>query len=263
MFANYHTHTWRCKHSDQVPDEAFVQAAISAGLKVLGFADHTPWPFVSGHHVPNVRMEVTQLAEYIQSINQLKEQYHEQIHIYVGLECEYYPAYYPWLESIKDQLDYLILGNHWPMGEENGETHFVDATSPADIDCYFDCYLNAIETGWFTYVAHPEIGLSSYQTFDQHCIDGSYRLCRSAKELGVPLEYNLYGLEKADLTGHPGLGYPCAPFWEIARDVGCQAIIGCDAHYLRHLSNPVYKDRAEEYLLKLGIELLQTLPGLE
>ena len=98
---------------------------------------------------------------------------------------------------------------------------------------------------------------------DNYCIDGSYALCRKAKEKGIPLEYNLYGLEKGDLVGHPGLGYPCSFFWEIAKDVGCQAIIGYDAHYLRHFSNPKYIAKAENYLSKLGIDVLRTLPGLE
>ena len=41
---NYHTHTTRCKHAFG-EDEAFVQAAITAGFDVLGFADHAPWPY--------------------------------------------------------------------------------------------------------------------------------------------------------------------------------------------------------------------------
>ena len=45
MIANYHTHTYRCGHSGNYADEEFVLHAIDAGLKVLGFSDHTPWPY--------------------------------------------------------------------------------------------------------------------------------------------------------------------------------------------------------------------------
>ena len=45
LTANYHTHTYRCGHAGDYPDEAYVQAAVQAGYKVLGMSDHTPWPF--------------------------------------------------------------------------------------------------------------------------------------------------------------------------------------------------------------------------
>ena len=44
MFANYHTHTARCNHASGTERE-YVEAAIKSGLKILGFADHTPYPF--------------------------------------------------------------------------------------------------------------------------------------------------------------------------------------------------------------------------
>ncbi len=44
MLANYHTHTERCYHASG-EDKEYVEAAIKAGLKVLGFSDHCPWIF--------------------------------------------------------------------------------------------------------------------------------------------------------------------------------------------------------------------------
>ena len=41
MIANYHTHTWRCRHADGTERE-YVETAIEAGFKILGFSDHTP-----------------------------------------------------------------------------------------------------------------------------------------------------------------------------------------------------------------------------
>ena len=34
MIANYHTHTWRCRHADGTERE-YVEKAINAGLKIL------------------------------------------------------------------------------------------------------------------------------------------------------------------------------------------------------------------------------------
>ena len=44
MIVNYHTHTTRCNHASGTEKE-YVEAAIETGLKVLGFSDHTPYPF--------------------------------------------------------------------------------------------------------------------------------------------------------------------------------------------------------------------------
>ncbi len=41
--ANYHTHTARCGHAIGT-DEEYVQTAIQAGLKTLGFSDHAAYP---------------------------------------------------------------------------------------------------------------------------------------------------------------------------------------------------------------------------
>lgn len=47
MPVNYHTHTFRCGHAENVPDEAYLQRAIEQGFTVLGFSDHTPWQGLS------------------------------------------------------------------------------------------------------------------------------------------------------------------------------------------------------------------------
>ena len=86
MIANYHTHTFRCGHSGNYSDEEFVLRAIDAGLKILGFSDHTPWPYLSDFRHPSVRMDITELPSYLASIQMLKEKYKDQIRIYVGLE---------------------------------------------------------------------------------------------------------------------------------------------------------------------------------
>ena len=49
MIANYHTHTARCHHASGTEEE-YIQAAIESGLRVLGFSDHTPYPFPEGYY---------------------------------------------------------------------------------------------------------------------------------------------------------------------------------------------------------------------
>lgn len=262
MIANYHTHTFRCGHSGNYTDEEFVLSAVDAGLKVLGFSDHTPWPYASSFRHPSVRMDVTELPSYLASIHALKEKYKDRIRIYVGLECEYFPAYLSWLEGVKPQFDYLILGNHWGLSDEHGELYYSKATEAADIDDYFRYTIQGMETGLFVYVAHPDHVLSDYAEFDDHCKEGSYALCRKAKELGLPLEFNLLGFEKQKLGKQKGIGFPNKSFWQIAKEVGCTAILGCDAHRPDQLTDFDTRKHAEEFLDVLGIEILETLPQL-
>ncbi|MFR9565822.1 MAG: PHP domain-containing protein, partial [Rikenellaceae bacterium] len=54
MYSNYHTHTQRCNHATG-SDESYVERAIQGGFSLLGFSDHTPWPFRGGYRSP-IRM---------------------------------------------------------------------------------------------------------------------------------------------------------------------------------------------------------------
>ena len=45
----------------------------------------------------------------------------------------------------------------------------------------------------------------------------------AAKEKHIPLEINLLGIRD-------GRYYPRELFWKIAGEVGCEVILGCDAH---------------------------------
>ena len=66
--ANYHTHTARCGHAIGT-DEEYVQAAIQAGLKTLGFSDHAAYPTPC----TGLRMNIEQIPDYYQSIRSLQE----------------------------------------------------------------------------------------------------------------------------------------------------------------------------------------------
>ena len=73
MPVNYHTHTFRCGHAENVPDEAYLQRAIEQGFTVLGFSDHTPWPGLSPAVCRGVRMLPEELPGYFASIHALQE----------------------------------------------------------------------------------------------------------------------------------------------------------------------------------------------
>ena len=73
MIANYHTHTWRCRHADGTERE-YVERTIEGGLKILGFSDHSPYPFPDGYD-SGMRMRLDQVEGYVDTVLALKKEY--------------------------------------------------------------------------------------------------------------------------------------------------------------------------------------------
>ena len=110
MRTNYHTHTTRCLHATG-SDEEFVLSAIKGGYQELGFSDHTPWKYHTDY-VSDIRMTPEELPEYVESLRSLQKKYKDQISIKIGLECEYFPEYIPWLKWEADAC-FISCGNTW------------------------------------------------------------------------------------------------------------------------------------------------------
>ena len=123
---------------------------------------------------------------------------------------------------------------------------------------YLRCTLTGMESGLFSYLAHPELCLADYPVYDDVCKNMVHTICRKAKELDMPLEYNLYGIDKQGRGRQKGLGYPCKLFWETAAEYGCTAIIGVDAHRPENFNRQRFLD-AQAYLTSLNLKLIDTI----
>lgn len=240
-----------------------MQSAIENGFRILGFSDHTPWPYETGFRDSRVRMDMEEFPGYLESVAELKEKYRGKIRIYTGLECEYFPDYLPWLQRQLPKLDYLALGNHWRLGNERGELYFGRSSDAQDVADYTTFTIRGMETGLFSCLVHPDFVFYRYPAFGSQERDCMISLCEKAKELDIPLEYNLLGEEKRRRDQSSGLGYPLPEFWQIAAKVGCKAILGLDAHHPHHFERKREIDGAEAYLNSLGMTVLETLPGLD
>lgn len=256
MLKNYHSHTYRCGHAYGTDDE-FIQAAIDAGYGVLGFSEHAPWPFKDGYQEldSRQRIKMEELDSYLADMQALQEKYKGQIEMKIGLECEYFPQYFDWLKTVKHRFDYLLLGVHCADHDEHLTHYYARSTKPEQVEEYTRCALAGMESGLFDYLAHPELCLADYPVYDDVCKHMVHSICRKAKELDMPLEYNLYGVDKQGRGRQKGLGYPCKLFWETAADYGCTAIIGVDAHRPENFKRQRFLD-AQDYLGSLGLRLI-------
>ncbi len=249
---NYHTHTARCHHAIGWEEE-YIQYAISRGVKTLGFSDHAPMPFRNGE-VPFYQMEVEELPGYITSLLSLREKYSDKIHILIGFETEYYQdAFLHFLSMIKSYpIDYLLLGQHF-LGEhqdEDGVPCSVYTEDRARLSDYVNQVLAGLQTGCFSYLAHPDLlhfsGDAAY--YEKEML----RLCQAAKQMEIPLELNLLGLAE---KRH----YPNDKFWQVASSVGCKVILGCDAHEPFRVADPQEIEWGRAYLKQFSLPLIETL----
>lgn len=246
---NYHTHTKRCYHALNTEEE-YIQAAIQSGYTELGFSDHTPWRYDSSYH-STMRMEEDKLEGYVKTLRKLQEKYKDHISIKIGLECEYFERYIPWLKEMVDkyQLDYLILGHHFDETDETG-IYFGQQLNRKQLTKYVDSCIQGLKTGLYSYVAHPD--LANYDMYDPFYTQEMTRLCQAAKELDIPLEFNLLGLKTYRQ-------YPNEVFFKIAKQVGNRVIIGTDAHESRALLDMTTYQRALMYLKNLGIQVTEDI----
>ena len=259
MLKNYHAHTARCGHAWGA-DVEFIEAAIAAGYTTLGISEHAPWPFKDGYQEIDSRQRITmeQLESYIDDMQVLKEKYRDKIQIKIALECEYFPRYFDWLHSVKGRFDYLLLGVHCSEHDEHLHHYYARSTKETQVVEYTLCALAGMESGLFAYLAHPELCFADYPEYDEVCKELVHSICAKAKQLDMPLEYNLYGVDKQLRNRQKGLGYPCKLFWQEAAQYGCKAIIGVDAHRPEHFNRQRHLD-AREYLTSLGLNLIEEI----
>ena len=201
MLTNYHTHTTRCGHAEGTEEE-YILTALRCGYKVLGFSDHTPWAYATPGFVSHIRMLPAQLDDYVLTLRSLREKYADRLHLHIGLEAEYFPAYLGWLKEETERLgiEYLILGCHYDTTDEQDAKarRFGGSASPAHGRRYAEQVERALETGLYRYLAHPDLFLNRVTAFDADAEKACRDICAAAARLDIPLEYNMAGLTLQD-----------------------------------------------------------------
>ena len=248
MNYNYHTHTYRCGHAFGTPEE-YIKNAISYGVKYLGFSEHIPYEF--GDEFSNkYRLAVTETEDYFSEIKALAEKYKDKIDIKIGFEMEYYP------DKFMSMLDFarragaqfLILGQHFMNGIYTGGSHVINGKATyEDLQNYVMEVTEAMETGVFTYVAHPD--MMNFKGDEDLYEKEMRKLCIASKRLDVPLEINCQGIVDNRI-------YPAERFWKIAGEVGCPVTIGFDAHSAEAMCDDVSVQKAKNMIGKFNLNYI-------
>lgn len=245
--ANYHTHTPRCQHAGG-EDRDYIERAIEAGYKVLGFSDHAPMIFDDGYVSP-VRMKMSELEEYVSSLEKLRKEYEKDIQILIGLEAEYWPK--TWESSLKCYqqylIDYMIMGQHYTDDEANGKSVQNEPGTESELRDYVKRVTEGIDTGYFMYVAHPDI----FRFEGDPSVYDRYmgQIVEACRKNNLPIEINCTGYRKKRV-------YPNPRFVELAARAGCDFIIGIDAHVPEQIKDVQTVKSCEEMVRQFGGQIL-------
>lgn len=250
LTANYHAHTWRCKHAGGSERE-YIEAAIDMGIKVFGFSDHIPCPFKDGF-VSRIRMDMDQAQEYADTVRSLGKEYQGQIQILLAFEAEYIPEFYEEQLRMAHEIgcDYLIMGQHFLDNEEFAPYTGSPTKDESQIRRYVDMVIEGMRTGSYSYLAHPD--LMNYQGMGSVYDWEMTRLCKMLKDLEIPLEINILGMGE-------GKHYPADRFWKIAGEVGNQVILGLDAHCVENIKDKASYEKCMELARRHHLNLIEGL----
>ena len=250
MNYNYHTHTKYCHHATGEMEE-YVKYAIANHMEFLGFSEHSPFRFPDGYETTYHRIFIADVPDYLKEAKRLREQYQNQIKIAIGYEMEYYPLYFPkMLEMVLDfQAEYLILGQHYLKNEyPDGFPSGVPTKNDEHLIEYTDCVIKGMQTGVFSYVAHPDFfhyAGKNEVLYQQE----AKRICLASKEYNIPLEINLNGARTQQ-------NYPCDQFFSVAGKIGCPVTIGMDAHNAPDVYDKENIKLAKEMIKRHGLNYI-------
>lgn len=234
MRTNFHTHTYRCNHAWGT-EEDYVLEAIKNGLSVLGFSDHGPFP----DRDFGLRMQYDELADYVGTINELKERFADRLKIYSGLEIEYHKKYNDYYDFLLKEggLDYLVLGQH-NYTDSYGDIRYISSFSGTeDYPEYAESVAEAIESGFFKIAAHPDIFYKNPFAWDENCEKAADIIIAAAERNKICLEVNANGFRRGKSYFPDGMRfqYPVDRFWKKVRGKNINVTVGSDCHTAEQL----------------------------
>jgi histidinol-phosphatase (PHP family) len=227
MPADYHTHTPLCRHAVGEP-EAFVDAALEAGVSAYGISDHAPQgpePF------DDWRMDEAELPAYFEWIERARVHAAGRIPIRAGMECDWLEGNERWIEKLaaRHDWDYLIGSVHYLGDWDFDNPKWLGRWAECDVDAvwthYWQTYARMAETGLFDILGHPDL-VKKFAHVPGGDLSRFYEPAVDAiAAVGCAIEINTAGWHKPCAEA-----YPAAGFLDLACSAGIPIVISSDAH---------------------------------
>lgn len=244
---NFHTHVYRCGHAKgDVID--YVNEAIKNNYEAIGISDHGPLPDYLFD-----RMKLEEVEDYLNDIELVKNKFQDKIKVYKSFELEYFKEFDSHYKKLKEKTDYLVLGHHY-FDFDISSWHVL---TKENLDSYYKKMVEAMRTGYFSFVAHPDLFCFRYPKWDENCIKATEEICKASLELDIPLELNANGVRKGLVEKFEGLryNYPRQEFWEIAKSYGVKVLVNSDCHFPHEFYDDAVK-KSVELASEWGLNLL-------
>lgn len=230
--SNFHTHTTHCDGKSTA--EETVKAAIEKGMTALGFSGHAYTPFDTTYC-----MSIEETEKYKTEILELKKKYAGQIHIFCGLEMDYFS------EFDTKGFDYIIGSVHYV--EKGGEYFPVDESEAAfqdnirrgwngDVYAFAEDYFALVSRvaentqadiiGHFDLITKFNEGEKLFSENDPRYVGAWDRALKGLISAGKPFEINTGAMQR----GYRSAPYPSVPILKKIKEYGGKIIISSDCH---------------------------------
>ncbi|QHW30713.1 histidinol-phosphatase [Paenibacillus rhizovicinus] len=232
MKFDLHTHHFRCGHADATIED-YIQAAIEAGLDVIGISDHSPYFFSDQDRLnPGIAMAKSEFVNYIDEVLRLKAKYEGRIDVLLGVESDFFPEHAGLYRDIyaKYPFDYIIGSVHQSRGvsifNRNRWKGMSDERKQDEKRHYYKLIGESARSGMFQVLGHIDAMKGYFPAFsDIQADDAIDEALKLIAQSNVSIEINTSGSTK-DVGGW----YPSDAILERALHFGVSVTFGSDAH---------------------------------
>ena len=256
-YCAYHTHSTFSDGKNTM--EEMVQAAIDAGMPVLGLSDHSDSPY------QEYCMRKAQYPEYLAEIERLQKKYAGKITLLKGIELDSNSD-----PEITKELDYFLGSVHELVYEDRfyGIDHAksiqqecIDREHGGDIHGferdYFDVLTAHIQKNKPTIVGHFDV-ITKFSLMPEE--DENYRrIAREALARAIAacpyIEMNTGAISR----GWRKTPYPCEYLLDTVKSQGGHILLSADSHHKDNLT--FYFDESVELLRAAGIDHIAVFNG--
>jgi histidinol-phosphatase (PHP family) len=224
--ADYHMHTWLCRHAVGEPVE-YAARAQALGMKEIAFTDHSPMP----KFFDNWRMLFEDLGTYVEKVREAQRQFPNLV-IRLAMEVDYFPGGEDWIRELTVMYpwDFLIGSVHyvsdtWAIDDPK-DVHQWKGRDPYEVwEAYFERLAMAARSGLFEVIGHADLPKKFGVYPGRDCTVIFERFLEVARKSGVALDVNTAGLRK-DCKEI----YPSRQFMALAAARRVPITFGSDAH---------------------------------
>jgi len=231
MKFDLHTHHERCGHAEG-NIRRYIEAAIDAGLDVIGISDHSPYFYSEEDQAhPNIAMAKSEFPAYISEVLRLKEEYRGKIEVLLGIESDFFPEHAELYRKMYETVpfDYIIGSVHQSGGisifNRNRWKKLNEEQKLREKEIYYDLIRQSAESGMFQILGHIDALKAYYPALSQIRTKAVDETLKVIAENGIAIEINTSGKNK-----QCGGWYPADDILERALHYGVEVTFGSDAH---------------------------------